>query len=226
MLRKLNAPRVLLALALAGCDSSLEPTRAAVPAPFIESLAIDFAMYRDGGVFSLYGSPFDPAFRLPAGAYVPVEVSTSRGDAEMLKLVPMHCGETLCNLIRIEMRPGASVLDFEKSIRAAGGRLASASTSWDRPHSGMVWALAGNASRVAFELFQHPAVASVMRQERYFWMMRDDSALRGGIAMADEPVRPLDGTLSVALGDTIFVRYTTGDVVTLRQWTHHGFNAP
>lgn len=226
MPRRHDASGLLLALALVGCDGALAPTRAVDSAPFIESIGIDFSLYRDGGVFSLYGSPFDPSFRLPAGAYVPVEVSTSRGDAELLRLLPMHCGETLCNLINIEMRSGASVLDFEQAIRAAGGRLAVASTAWDRPHSGVVWALDLNPERVAFELFNHPAVASVERQERFFWMMRDDAALRGGIALADEPVRPSDGTLSLAPGDTIFVRYTTGDVVTLRQWVHYGFNTP
>lgn len=226
MPRVLHAANALLALSLLACDASLAPTRAVDAAPFM-GLARDFVVNRDGGMFSLYGSPFDQSFRLAPGEYLPVEVSTSRGDVETIRLVPMICGEHLCNLLRIEMRPGASLLDFEKNIRAAGARLTEANPTLERPESGVIWPLDGNPSRVTYELARHPTVASVTRHEVYhgfYYPIIGD--FHGGIPMADVTVRPRDGTLSVALGDTIFVRYAMGDFVAQSQWIQNFFNSP
>lgn len=220
----------LLALTLLSCDAPLGATRAVDEAPYMASFELNHSNFRDGGVFTLAAVPFDGGFRVPKGEFIALELSTSRGDAELMKLVPMLCGATLCHEATLEMLPGVSLLEFETRIHNAGARLSSAYDARSRPQAGRVWALDGNISRVANELRRHPTVASVEPLGMYRILPTAGhlaAILHGGIPLANVAVRPRDGTLSFAPGDTVFARYDYLDGFSREmRWFGMWFNTP
>jgi hypothetical protein len=196
-----------------GCDVPVAPWLALGGAPPLRPFLIDDFYLRDGGVFALTTSPEDTMLRLPRGAYLPVEVWTSRGDVEELRLARMMCGRYTCHRVTVNMKPGSSVRPLESLIQSLGARLVLVSIQ-SPPGWGSVWVLDGTADRFREWISLHPDVdfAELTAPFTTEPLPPDwNRFLSGGVPIADVPVRQRDGTLSVTGGDTIYFSYTDAE---------------
>lgn len=211
------APASLLAIALFSCDSPLGPSRPFDAPPALIDFSFRDDLLRDGGALVLSSVPVDDSFRLSRGTYLAVEISTSRGDEEQLRLTPMFCGDDRCSLATLRMQEGEPLLDYEPSIRNAGGRLLRVYFSVLTGDFGSVWVTEGTAQQFAERMLSHPAVefAQAVERDDFF----PESLLEGALPISSATVQPRNGTLSVVAGDTVFARYVSvsGDTLA-RQW--------
>lgn len=215
---------------LVACDA---PIGLAVPLehrPTLAWLSLEAFTLRDGGVLAIEAEADDPRFRLPRGTYLTLDLTTSRGDSEELRLERLLCGVHWCHRVDVHAKDGISIPELEQAIRTAGGRLTFVG-AFNPPSWGAAWVLNGRVPEFRDRLLLHPNIDFVDFDAPTWAGFVDDDywqrLMGGGVPLSTAPVVARDGTLSVLVGDTVRARYIDASGGVLEQsWVIPGLNNP
>lgn len=134
--RLTGAALIILGLSNAACEYPFAP-EGGERNPHVSFVSFDGFSSRvaDGGALTIGAFPSDESFRLQPKQWVPIEIATSSGDVETLRLHSAICpaGERwaayTCFQFHISLAPEHDLDEIQARVAAIGGRIVTMSSS-------------------------------------------------------------------------------------------------
>ncbi|MEX2181476.1 MAG: hypothetical protein WD771_05500 [Gemmatimonadaceae bacterium] len=204
---------LLLAVALVSCD--VAPT-APLLAP---ELRPELHIYlwgdaTDGGLIGVAAQPLDLDYRLPVGTVIPIDIITSAGDSEVVRIGFGYCHDRRkwiyeCQRLTVTMRDGRDPREAEAIVRSLGGR-------WignDVPGRDFYYTL-GSLDRTLLAVRQYSGV----RSANLHYATTEPASFEilgqyyiGALKFTHGGPRPRNGIVTARPGETVRARYSQPD---------------
>jgi hypothetical protein len=123
-----SAWRAAIAVLATSCGSATAPPERLAPVfPELEFISSLPGLLRDKGILLVELMPVERSFRLAAGEYLTLTVTTHAGENETLRVLPEMCatdkGLFSCNRFTVSMESGRDIRVIEPHINDLGARL-------------------------------------------------------------------------------------------------------